>query len=39
MRDLREMSFDDAIDAHMLLDTIEDAEERAVARAQEANRR
>lgn len=39
MRDLREMSFDDVIDAHALLDAFDDAEECAYARAQEANRR
>lgn len=36
MRDLREMSFDDALDAHALLDSFDDAEEAAYAKAREA---
>ncbi len=35
MRDLREMSFNDALDAHAVLDAYEDAEAEAHRRSQE----
>jgi hypothetical protein len=36
MRDLREMSFNDALDAHAVLDAYEDAESEAARRSQES---